>query len=217
MGNYNDHLMEQLADQGDGFYRYVDTYDEAERPVRRRAHHALRRSPTTRGAGRVRPRAGRRPTGCRLRQPGHGRRVVRATSASMRASSAPATRRPRCTRSGLAPGVEPGHADRHRPGCAGSPPPPARCAWPRRRCSPPTPRPRRATRSPSPTRAAADLTRAGHLGRSGARRTRALRDNRLDAAIDIIVRVVTTLAERGCQPEPTCLAIAAASANRRLR
>ena len=30
MGNYNDHLMEQLADQGDGFYRYVDTYQEAE-------------------------------------------------------------------------------------------------------------------------------------------------------------------------------------------
>jgi Ca-activated chloride channel family protein len=29
MGNYNDHLMEQLADQGDGFYRYVDSYDEA--------------------------------------------------------------------------------------------------------------------------------------------------------------------------------------------
>jgi Ca-activated chloride channel family protein len=31
MGNYNDHLMEQLADQGDGFYRYVDTYAEAQR------------------------------------------------------------------------------------------------------------------------------------------------------------------------------------------
>ena len=31
MGNYNDDLMEQLADQGDGFYSYVDTYDEAER------------------------------------------------------------------------------------------------------------------------------------------------------------------------------------------
>ncbi|KGN40886.1 vWA domain-containing protein [Knoellia aerolata] len=31
MGNYNDHLMEQLADQGDGFYAYVDTFDEAER------------------------------------------------------------------------------------------------------------------------------------------------------------------------------------------
>jgi Ca-activated chloride channel family protein len=30
MGNYNDHLMEQLADQGDGFYRYVDTYEQAE-------------------------------------------------------------------------------------------------------------------------------------------------------------------------------------------
>jgi|SRR3954447_2608479 Ca-activated chloride channel family protein len=31
MGNYNDHLMEQLADRGDGFYSYVDTFDEAER------------------------------------------------------------------------------------------------------------------------------------------------------------------------------------------
>jgi Ca-activated chloride channel family protein len=30
MGNYNDHLMEQLADQGDGFYRYVGSYAEAE-------------------------------------------------------------------------------------------------------------------------------------------------------------------------------------------
>lgn len=31
MGNYNDHLMEQLADLGDGFYSYVDTFEEAER------------------------------------------------------------------------------------------------------------------------------------------------------------------------------------------
>ena len=31
MGNYNDVLMEQLADHGDGFYAYVDTLDEAER------------------------------------------------------------------------------------------------------------------------------------------------------------------------------------------
>jgi Ca-activated chloride channel family protein len=30
MGNYNDHLMEQLADLGDGFYSYVDTFAEAE-------------------------------------------------------------------------------------------------------------------------------------------------------------------------------------------
>lgn len=30
MGNFNDTLMEQLADQGDGFYAYVDTRDEAE-------------------------------------------------------------------------------------------------------------------------------------------------------------------------------------------
>lgn len=31
MGNYNDVLMEQLADQGDGFYTYVDTLSEARR------------------------------------------------------------------------------------------------------------------------------------------------------------------------------------------
>jgi Ca-activated chloride channel family protein len=31
MGNYNDVLMEQLADHGDGFYAYVDTIEEAER------------------------------------------------------------------------------------------------------------------------------------------------------------------------------------------
>lgn len=31
MGNFNDTTMEQLADQGDGFYAYVDTYGEAER------------------------------------------------------------------------------------------------------------------------------------------------------------------------------------------
>lgn len=31
MGNYNDVLMEQLADQGDGFYAYVDSFEEAKR------------------------------------------------------------------------------------------------------------------------------------------------------------------------------------------
>ena len=30
-GNYNDHLMEQLADQGNGNYYYIDTINEAER------------------------------------------------------------------------------------------------------------------------------------------------------------------------------------------
>jgi Ca-activated chloride channel family protein len=31
LGNYNDVLMEQLADEGDGFYTYVDTFDQAEK------------------------------------------------------------------------------------------------------------------------------------------------------------------------------------------
>ena len=30
-GNYDDHMMEQLANQGDGFYSHVDTTDEAQR------------------------------------------------------------------------------------------------------------------------------------------------------------------------------------------
>ncbi len=34
MGDFNDVTMEQLADQGDGFYAYVDTFDEAERLFR---------------------------------------------------------------------------------------------------------------------------------------------------------------------------------------
>ncbi len=34
MGNYNDVLMEKLADQGDGNYYYVDRFDEAERVFR---------------------------------------------------------------------------------------------------------------------------------------------------------------------------------------
>lgn len=31
MGNYNDLLLEQLADNGEGFYTYIDTHEEAER------------------------------------------------------------------------------------------------------------------------------------------------------------------------------------------
>ena len=34
MGNYNDALLEQLADDGDGFYAYVNTLDEARRLFR---------------------------------------------------------------------------------------------------------------------------------------------------------------------------------------
>ena len=34
ISNYNDELLEQLADQGDGFYAYIDTTDEAERLFR---------------------------------------------------------------------------------------------------------------------------------------------------------------------------------------
>jgi len=36
MGNYNDVLMEQLADKGDGFYAYIDSLGEAQRLFRER-------------------------------------------------------------------------------------------------------------------------------------------------------------------------------------
>ncbi|QXC59725.1 von Willebrand factor type A domain-containing protein [Aquihabitans sp. G128] len=41
MGNYNDDLMEQVADQGDGFYAYLDTYAQAEKLFRDRLTSTL--------------------------------------------------------------------------------------------------------------------------------------------------------------------------------
>jgi Ca-activated chloride channel family protein len=41
MGNYNDDLMEQVADRGDGFYAYLDTYEQAERLFRDRLTSVL--------------------------------------------------------------------------------------------------------------------------------------------------------------------------------
>jgi Ca-activated chloride channel family protein len=41
MGNYNDVLLEQLADHGDGFYAYVNTRDEAEALFRDRLTQTL--------------------------------------------------------------------------------------------------------------------------------------------------------------------------------
>ena len=140
MGNYNDHLMEQLADQGDGFYRYVDTYEEATAPVRRRAHlaaHARRRRRPHPGG--LRPGARDVVPPRRLRQPGDGRTSRSRTSRPTPASSAPVTARPRCTRCGSLRGSRPATRSARR-ACGGSPPPPGEPALPRRRCWPPTPR-----------------------------------------------------------------------------
>ena len=41
MGNYNDALLEQLADKGDGFYAYVNTLDEARAALPRRLTSTL--------------------------------------------------------------------------------------------------------------------------------------------------------------------------------
>ena len=48
MGNYNDVLLEQLADNGNGIYAYVDTLDEARARLRARTSPApCRPSPRT--------------------------------------------------------------------------------------------------------------------------------------------------------------------------
>ena len=74
MGNFNDVLLEQLADQGDGFYAYVNGPDEALPLVHggpdRHAPDGRARRPR---AGRVRPGRRRRLPAGRLREPRHGR------------------------------------------------------------------------------------------------------------------------------------------------
>ena len=77
MGNYNDALMEQLADHGDGFYAYVDGLDEARTLFGEQLTSTARvRRARRQGAGRVRPRARRGVPADRLREPRPPRRGV---------------------------------------------------------------------------------------------------------------------------------------------
>ena len=74
MGNYNDALLEQLADQGDGFYAYVNDLDRGPAAVHRGPHRdAPDGRPRCQGPGRVRPRCRRVVSTARLREPRHRR------------------------------------------------------------------------------------------------------------------------------------------------
>ena len=101
MGNYNDVLMEQLADKGDGHYAYVDTLDEAQRVFVENLTGTLAdRSPRT-----PRCRSSSIPRrssaiGCSATRTATSPTATSATTRSTPARSAPATRRPRSTRSG---------------------------------------------------------------------------------------------------------------------
>ena len=60
IANYNDHLLEQLADRGDGWHVYVDTAAGGRAGLRARPHGLARgRRQGRQGAGRVRPGPGR--------------------------------------------------------------------------------------------------------------------------------------------------------------
>ena len=106
MGNYNDHLMEQLADLGDGFYSYVDTFDEAVDLFVDNLTPTLTVVAEEAKIQVVFDERRRRPLPAdRLREPGARRRAVHATTPSTPASSAPGTRPARSTRSSWLPGA----------------------------------------------------------------------------------------------------------------
>ena len=133
MGNYNDALLEQLADQGDGFYAYVNDLDEARRlfsedltatlqtvaldakvqvefdPDRRRRLPARRlREPRRRRRGLPRPGGRRR----RDRRGPRGDRAVRASPARRIRETATASARSACA--GPTRTIEPGPATHRR-------------------------------------------------------------------------------------------------------
>ena len=128
MGNYNDVLLEQLADQGDGFYAYVNGIDEARRLFRDDLTcDAPVGRPRRQGPGRVRPatpstpiassatRTGRSPT-TQFRDRRRRRRRDRRRPRGHRA-----VRRPAAGEDGPARPVRDGPAALDRPGRAGRP------------------------------------------------------------------------------------------------
>ena len=100
MGNFNDVLLERLADDGDGFYAYVDDIDEARRvfvsdltgTLQSVALDARARSTSTATTS--------RPTASSATRTGRSPTTSTATTASTPGRSARATRSRRCTRSG---------------------------------------------------------------------------------------------------------------------
>ena len=74
MGNFNDVLLEQLADRGNGFYAYVNDALEAERVFGSElVGHPRDRRPRRQGPGRVRPERGPALPPAGLREPAHRR------------------------------------------------------------------------------------------------------------------------------------------------
>ena len=96
MGNYNDALLEQLADQGDGFYAYVNDLAGGPPAVHRRPRlDAPDRRARRQGAGRVRSRRGHDVPAHRLREPGHRRpRLPRSARRRRRHRGRPRGHRP---------------------------------------------------------------------------------------------------------------------------
>ena len=92
MGNYNDALLEQLADQGDGFYAYVNDLAEARRLFTEDLTGTLQ---TVALDAKVQvafdPGRRRDLPADRLREPRRPRRCSSATPVSTPGRSAPAT------------------------------------------------------------------------------------------------------------------------------
>ena len=98
MGNYNDVLMEQLADKGDGFYAYVNQLDDARTLFGEQLDLDARHGRARRArAGRVQPRRRRGVPARRATRTARSPTTSSRTTASTPAPSVPATPRPRCT------------------------------------------------------------------------------------------------------------------------
>ena len=90
MGNYNDVLLEQLADQGDGFYAYVDDARRGAPALRRRPDGTLETvALDAKAQVEFDPDVVARLPARRLREPGGRRRRTSANDTSPPARSGP--------------------------------------------------------------------------------------------------------------------------------
>ena len=97
MGNYNDTLMEQLADHGDGFYAYVNRLEDAERLFGEDLVGTLQAVALDAKAQVVFDPGWSSRTGSSATRTGPSPTTGSATTRWRPARSARATRRPRCT------------------------------------------------------------------------------------------------------------------------
>ncbi len=126
MGNYNDALLERLADKGNGSYAYVDTLDEAQRLFVENLRPRSRPSPKTPRSRSISMQTWWRATACWATKTGPSPTRISATTASTPARSGPGTMWSRCTPSSSGRGLPGASPPSNCAGLIRRPPPSAR-------------------------------------------------------------------------------------------